>query len=73
MVKFTLEKNKTKIYFIISGDSFHHNGHNGDIFFHHRADGLDGGLKEDLTDELLPEDIPGLPRHRPGEMSPRYK
>lgn len=27
-------------------------------------------LKEALTD-LLPEEIPGLPRHRPGEFSPR--
>ena len=27
-------------------------------------------LKEALS-ELLPEDIPGLPRHRPGEFSPR--
>ena len=27
-------------------------------------------LKEALS-ELLPEEIPGLPRHRPGEFSPR--
>ena len=27
-------------------------------------------IKEALTD-LLPEEIPGLPRHRPGEFSPR--
>ena len=28
-------------------------------------------IKEALS-ELLPEEIPGLPRHRPGEFSPRY-
>ena len=28
-------------------------------------------LKEALND-LLPEEIPGLPRHRPGEFSPRF-
>ena len=27
-------------------------------------------IKQNITD-LLPEDIPGLPRHRPGEFSPR--
>ena len=27
-------------------------------------------LKEAMS-ELLPEEIPGLPRHRPGEFSPR--
>ena len=42
------------------------------------GNGLNGGhnhshsdMKQALT-ELLPEDIPGLPRHRPGEYSPRY-
>jgi len=42
-----------------------HNG-NGDIF--HGSGGAE--LKEALS-ELLPEEIPGLPRHRPGEFSPR--
>ncbi len=50
-------------------ERYHHNG-NGDIFYHHRG-GLDIDPASDLTDELLPEDIPGIPRHRPGEMSPR--
>ena len=56
---------------VATGDRerYHHNG-NGDIFYQHRG-GLDMDPASDLTDELLPEDIPGLPRHRPGEMSPR--
>ena len=60
-----------------------HNGHNGDV--HHVRDvnhvghhGGWGGVGEavtsselgDVLSELLPEEIPGLPRHRPGEYSP---
>ena len=62
-----------------------HNGHNGDLVGHHVRDNnhhhVHGGgwsvgeavtsseLGEVLS-ELLPEEIPGLPRHRPGEYSP---
>ena len=62
-----------------------HNGHNGDLAGHHVRDinhhHVHGGgwsvgeavtsseLGEVLS-ELLPEEIPGLPRHRPGEYSP---
>lgn len=60
---------------------------NGDLSHHHRGVNHRGGgsnhwrdgggghhphtdLKEAMS-ELLPEEIPGLPRHRPGEFSPR--
>ena len=61
-----------------NGDlSHHHRGvnHRGGGSNHWR-DGGDTGhhphtdLKEAMS-ELLPEEIPGLPRHRPGEFSPR--
>jgi hypothetical protein len=53
-----------------------HNG-NGDLPGHREQAGRGWGgevvttteLGEVLS-ELLPEDIPGLPRHRPGEFSP---
>ena len=37
---------------------------------HHGHNGHTDPLKDALND-LLPEQIPGLPRHRPGEYSPR--
>jgi hypothetical protein len=40
---------------------------NGDIFH-----GRTGAELEESLDDLLPEQIPGIPRHRPGEFSPRY-
>ena len=40
---------------------------NGDIFSAKKAD----DFREALAD-VFPEDIPGLPRHRPGQFSPRY-
>ena len=40
---------------------------NGDIFSAKKAD----EFREALAD-VFPEDIPGLPRHRPGQFSPRY-
>jgi hypothetical protein len=40
---------------------------NGDIFH-----GRIGGELQESLDDLLPEEIPGIPRHRPGEFSPRY-
>lgn len=42
---------------------------NGDIF-----SGRGTALPEykEVLSELLPEDIPGLPRNRPAEFSPRY-
>ena len=42
-----------------------HNGHSAHAHNGHTE------LKEALA-ELLPEEIPGLPRHRPGEFSPRW-
>jgi hypothetical protein len=39
---------------------------NGDIFH-----GRTGAELQDSLDDLLPEEIPGIPRHRPGEFSPR--
>ena len=39
---------------------------NGDIFSAKKAD----EFREALAD-VFPEDIPGLPRHRPGQYSPR--
>ena len=39
---------------------------NGDIFSAKKAD----EFREALAD-VFPEDIPGLPRHRPGHYSPR--
>ena len=53
------------------GSHRHHGGEPGGS--NHWSEGHNGhtDLKEALTD-LLPEEIPGLPRHRPGEFSPRW-
>ena len=56
-----------------NGDlSNHHRGHHRGGGGNHWRDGGGGhtDLKEAMS-ELLPEEIPGLPRHRPGEFSPR--
>ena len=37
----------------------------------HIAFFLKKAKKINFFSDLLPEDIPGLPRHRPGEYSPR--
>ena len=43
---------------------------NGDVFTGRKAD--DDAIRETLADVLLPEEIPGLPRHRPaGQYSSR--
>ena len=57
---------------VFLGETYHGNG-NGDIFYGHRHgdDRLVDGVDDVGDDDLLPEDIPGLPRHPPGEMSPR--
>ena len=59
-----------------------HNGHNGDLAGHHVSrdinhhhgwsvgEAVTSSELGEVLSELLPEEIPGLPRHRPGEYSP---